>query len=193
MGGGGGGSSPQPAPKPADSRVESALVSVRGVNVPCRPNPDGFLADPGRVSQFSAPAQLAVTCWAGPTPGTQAGRDGQDDVWLMTKTGCFIRPGEVEEYRDYRQVLRPCGDVRRHWIGTLAPQYSRKDCYYCTSVQTCGSEDLGSPPYVDLLCQAVGEEAGGNTTWYKNKGKECYFPAGALDPNGFMGTPGGMC
>jgi hypothetical protein len=35
-----------------------------------------------------------------------------------------------------------------------------------------------SPPYTDLLCYADGDDVKGNTTWYKNKGKECFYPAG---------------
>jgi hypothetical protein len=179
----------------SNAQSGQATVTVRGINVPCRPYPDDFNADSSKAVLLSAPAKLDAVCWSGSTPGTlraNSANGGRDDGWLRTKSNCYIKTTEVEEYREYSRLLQPCGEVR-HWIGTLSAQYSRKDCYYCPSTTSCGSEDLGSLPYVDLLCFTNGDDAGGNTTWYKNQGKNCYFPGAVLEPEGFLGTPGGQC
>ena len=175
---------------PAPYSSSDHTVSIRGINVPCRQYPDDYSPDPAKSILLSSPAKIDAVCWSASTPNTS--RRGDEAGWLMTKANCFIKVEEVEEYRDYRRLLRPCTEVR-HWVGTLMEQYSRKDCYYCPSISTCGSEDLGSPPYADLLCYTEGDNISGNSTWFKNRGRECYFPAGVFDTRGFLGTPGGRC
>jgi hypothetical protein len=194
-----GGGSPPFAPRPESpeaigtvSPSKEQSVTIRGINTPCRQYPDDYSPDPSKSIYLSSPAKIDAVCWASTTAGTSRQGRGNDDGWLMTKSNCFIKVSEVQEYRNYRKILQPCTEMR-HWIGTLMEQYSRKDCYYCPSTSTCGSEDLGSPPYVDLLCYTEGDVVAGNNTWFKNRGKECYFPMGIFDPNGFLGTPGGRC
>jgi hypothetical protein len=190
---------PAAAAKPPERA--DASVTVHGINVLCRQHPDDFTADPARAIRLSGPARIDPVCWSPTTPGAQTTETyswwltggGREEGWLMTKANCYIKPSEVEEIRDYRSILPACQPVR-HWVGTLSPQYSRKDCYYCPSTSACGSEDLATaPPYVDIACYTQGDEAGGNSTWFRNADKNCFFPGAVFDPLGFRGVAGGRC
>jgi hypothetical protein len=183
----------------------SITVSVSGTNIRCRRYPDNFIADANKLAHFSAPAKLDVVCWTPASPNTVGPRAppnpylignpiaalfiGPDRGYLRTKTGCYIAVAEVVEKRtDYSRILNKCtlAPGATHWVGTLQPQYSRKDCYSCAKL-SCKSEELGSVPFVDLGCITVGEDVRGNTTWYKNKDLNCYFPAGVFEPTGYAG------
>jgi hypothetical protein len=183
----------------------SITVSISGTNIRCRRYPDNFIADANKLAHFSAPAKLDVVCWTPASPNTVGPRAppnpylignpiaalfiGPDRGYLRTKTGCYIAVAEVVEKRtDYSRVLNKCtmAPGAAHWVGTLQPQYGRKDCYSCPKL-SCKSNELGSVPFVDLGCTTVGEDVRGNTTWYKNKDANCYFPAGVFEPTGYAG------
>jgi hypothetical protein len=187
----GGGGETAPA-QPVSEKMDSATVSIRGTNIQCRAYPDDYNTDPTRSILLSEPSKIDAMCWSPSTPGTLRDDGSGDGGWLGTKSNCFIKVSEVEEVRPYRKILPQCQEVR-HWIGTMMAQYSRKDCYYCTNLETCGSEDLGTPPYADLLCWTEGTQVSGNNTWFKNAGKSCYYPAAIFEPESFMGTRGARC
>ena len=120
---------------------------------------------------------------------------GRDLGYLRTRTGCYISVAEVnEQYISYPRVVNQCKIATRskHWVGTLLPQYARKDCYACPSLG-CSSQDLGSVPFVDLDCWTIGETVRGSPLWIRDKEKKCYFPGPIFDERGWAGKDYVFC
>jgi hypothetical protein len=189
----------------SSGRQAAVTVSVKGINIRCRRYPDNFIADGNNLAHFSSPSRLDATCWSPSSPGTvgfQAMQNpvvaaaqlasamaGRDLGYLRTRTGCYISVAEVnEQYVQYPRVLNQCKTASRskHWVGTLQPQYARKDCYACPSLG-CPSEDLGGVSFVDLDCWTIGDMVRNSPLWIKNKEKRCYFPGKVFDERGWAG------
>jgi hypothetical protein len=189
----------------SSGRQAAVTVNVKGINIRCRKYPDNFIADGNNLAHFSSPSRLDVTCWTPSSPGTvgfQAMQNpvvaaaqlasamaGRDLGYLRTRTGCYISVAEVnEQYVSYSRILNQCRIASRskHWVGTLQPQYARKDCYACPSLG-CPSEDLGGVPFVDLDCWTIGDMVRNSPLWIKNKEKRCYFPGRIFDERAWAG------
>jgi hypothetical protein len=189
----------------SSGKQAAATVSIKGINMRCRRYPDNFIADGNNLAHFSSPSRVDVTCWSPSSPGTvgfQAMQNpfvasahlasaiaGRDLGYLRTRTGCYISVAEVnEQYISYPRVLNQCKIASRskHWVGTLQPQYARKDCYACPSLG-CPSQDLGSVPFVDLDCWTIGDVVRSSPLWIRSKEKKCYFPGQIFDDRGWAG------
>jgi hypothetical protein len=135
-------------------------VYTKGTGVLCRTYADTISTDPSRIPTFQSGTRLDVTCY------TQSGMMGisgnvqGDSTWLKTNKGCFVNRAEVQSREDFKAILDFC-PAPPHWVGTLMGQYTRVDCYDCTSLD-CPSRNIGSPPYVDLACSLKGEAVQGN-------------------------------
>jgi len=195
----------------SSGRQTAVTVNIKGINIRCRKHPDNFITDGNNLAHFSAPSRVDVTCWTPSSPGTtgyqamqnpffssgqwSAAIQGRDLGFLRTRTGCYISVAEVnEQYNNYQRSMNQCriASKNKHWIGTMQPQYARKDCYACPSLG-CPSQDLGSVPFVDLECWTMGDTVRGSPLWIKNKEKNCYFPGRIFDDRGWAGTTGQMC
>jgi hypothetical protein len=189
----------------SSGKQAAVTVSIKGINMRCRRYPDNFITDGNNLAHFSSPSRVDATCWSPSSPGTvgfQAMQNpvvaaaqlasaiaGRDLGYLRTRTGCYISVAEVnEQYISYPRVLNQCkiSSRSKHWVGTLQPQYARKDCYACPSLG-CASQDLGNVPFVDLDCWTIGDTVRGSPLWIKNKEKKCYFPGPIFDERGWAG------
>jgi hypothetical protein len=148
----------------AGRRMGPATVLTSRDAVRCRRYPDAVQAEPAVLPVYPLSTPLSIACW---TPASLPGGSGRvdgDGVWLRTREGCFVGRAEVRQQhsngekdeRDVREVVPRCAVQTPHWVGMLQGQYARADCYDCASLD-CPSRNVGSPPFVDLECYAMGE------------------------------------
>jgi hypothetical protein len=141
-------------------KSSSLSVTTRSGDVYCRTYADTISPDTSRIPVYRSGTRLDVTCY------TQSGMKGVsgnvrgDSTWLKTREGCYVNRVEVQSREDLQMGLSFC-PAPQHWVGTLKGQYTRVDCYDCTSLD-CPSRNIGMPPYVDLACSIRGENVQGN-------------------------------
>jgi len=182
---------PGPTNYPNRGKMSALSVTTKKNEVYCRVYADTISPDISKVTIYSSPTKLKVTCYTESGMNGVSGRIGGDPTWLKTEKGCYISGADVTEKHNYVSELNYCPPPQ-HWVGTLLPQYAREDCYDCTSLD-CPSRNVGKPPYVDISCLKDGESVKGNRTWIRSSNQECYFPGSVFNPYGWLGPSGGRC
>jgi hypothetical protein len=143
---------------PKVSPAVDVLTTDEIVN--CRPYPDTITPDPTKLTMYSKPSHLSVTCWTRATVNGTSGKVEGSSLWLHTVGGCYISEMNVQNAIDFETKIPACPPVQ-HFVGTMQTQYKRQDCYECTNTN-CASRNIGSVPQVELSCTKVGEVTAGN-------------------------------
>jgi hypothetical protein len=119
-----------------------------------------IVSDPYNVPKYSSGTKTEVTCFTKSEMKGVSSNIRGNPIWLKTNEGCFVNEIEIQGKQDFQAILNYCAPPK-HWVGTMNSQYSRVDCYDCTSLD-CPSRNVGVPPYVDLACAIRGEAVQGN-------------------------------
>jgi hypothetical protein len=160
------------------------IMETIGESVPCREYPDLVTNEGSRTQTLNGNTRVRADCWSVSSLPGMYGMIENSNIWLHTMENCWLHARTVN--KSIQEILEmPQCPTPIHLIAGLRAQYSRRDCYERTSLDS-SSQNVPGGQYVDVSCHTSGIAVRNNATWIMSPHK-CYFPGAIFDDHLWLG------